>query len=88
VRESATDAGLIFKTIEDATPPASQPAAEPFIEADDDRLDDYSKGIVKFVCIYTEEKLAQRDARITKLRRLREIGRARAAERDPNAALN
>jgi len=36
-------------------------------ETDHDELDDYSKGIAQFVCIYTAKKLAERDARIAKL---------------------
>jgi len=59
---------LVYRTMENATPPTPQPDAAPSGgETDDDKLDEYSKGIAEFVVTWCNEKLAPRDARIAKL---------------------
>jgi hypothetical protein len=53
---------IVYKDFLNIEPVAT---AEP-PDGEDDGLDDYTKGIAKFVCLYLEEKLDERDAKIAK----------------------
>jgi hypothetical protein len=67
VSESDTDSGLVFKTIEDATPSAPQPEPPASDAESYPPLDDFTKGICEFVVEWVRQKLAPPDERITKL---------------------
>jgi len=67
VSESDTDAGLVFKTVEDAMVPTAEPEPMPADSEPYPSFTDLRAGIAKFVVTWTADKLAERDRRIERL---------------------
>jgi hypothetical protein len=62
VRRSDAEEELVYKVLEDATPPAPRPDAEPY-----PAYSDLVEGLSQFVVEWVRQRLAPRDERITKL---------------------